>query len=249
MALSPAWRTGYPWWMHVDVGGATAVGLRAENQDRWAVADDGLWAIVSDGVGGTAGGATAAELTVAAAVDALDAGALMDAIFSRAHESVVAGQRARTGLEQMAATLTVARHGGGRRWAVGGAGDPPAFVVGTSVHRLLAPHTVAEGLVAAGAISVAEARRHPGRHSITRASGHSRSSVPDIVEFDVPEGASLVLASDGIEVLGDDALVRVVAGARTAPDAAVALVDAALEAGAADNVTVVVLRPSGALVV
>ena len=231
--------------MHIDFGGATAIGRRAENQDRCATASDGRWALVSDGVGGSAGGATAAELTIEAATRALDEGAAVDELFACAHEVVVAGQHADPGLGHMAATLTLARHVAGRRWTVAGAGDSPVFLVDGSVRRLLSPHTVAQGLVDAGAISVAEAGTHPGRNSVTRAIGHSRSAAPDTLEVDVQEGAALVLASDGIDVLDHAQMTRLLASSPSAQDAAADLVEAALAAGATDNVTVVVLRPDG----
>ena len=50
----------------IDFAGSSSVGKRAENQDRCAVSP--RWGLVSDGVGGHAGGALAAELTVRAAV-------------------------------------------------------------------------------------------------------------------------------------------------------------------------------------
>jgi serine/threonine protein phosphatase PrpC len=53
---------------------------------------------------------------------------------------------------------------------------------------------------------------------------------------------ALVLASDGIEALPEAAIMEVVDGAPDAQQAARRLVDAALAAGATDNVTVAVVR-------
>ncbi len=245
VALSGVAPTEYPSCMHVDLGGATALGRRAENQDRWAVAGDGRWALVSDGVGGVAGGATAAELAIEAAKAALAVCAEVEDVFRSAHRAVVEGQRATPGLEHMAATLTLARWVDNGRWRVAGAGDSPAFLVDQSVRKVLSPHTVTEALVSAGVISISEAVRHPGRNSVTRAIGHSQSAAPDIVEVDVPDGANLVLATDGVDVLARTQIGPLVASSPTAQRAAAALVEAALAAGATDNVTVVVLRPTG----
>lgn len=55
-------------------------------------------------------------------------------------------------------------------------------------------------------------------------------------------GDTIVLASDGVEVLTGAEMERVVLGAPTASDAASALVREALTAGARDNVTAVVIR-------
>ena len=237
---------GYFFLMHVDVGGATAIGRRSENQDRWEVARDGRWALVSDGVGGAAGGRTAADLAIATAADALAADWPVEEVFARAHDAVLVRQRADVATRHMAATLTLARHVTGSQWLVAAAGDSPPFRVAGSTQKLLPPHTVASALVAAGAIAATEADHHPGRNSITRAIGHSTSAHPDSVVVEVPDGAALVLASDGIDVLGERQITGIVTGAASAGTAAASLVEAALTEGATDNVTVVVLRPSRA---
>ena len=232
--------------MHVDVGGATAIGRRSENQDRWAVAGDGRWALVSDGVGGAAGGGTAADLAIAAAAAALAADRPVEEVFARAHDAVLARQRVDVATRHMAATLTLARHVRGSRWLVAAAGDSPAFRVAGSTQKLLSPHTVAAALVAAGAIPATEVNQHPGRNSITRAIGHSTSADPESVLVEIPDGAALVLASDGIDVLAERQILDIVSEAASAGTAATALVEAALLEGATDNVTVVVLRPTPA---
>ena len=243
VSLSP--RFGYFSDMRVDVGGATATGRRSENQDRWAVGNDQRWAMVCDGVGGAAGGSTAADVTVTAAARALAAGWPVEAVFAHAHGCVVAAQQAEASLRRMATTLTMALRLANGRWVVAAAGDSPAFLLGAAVQRLLSPHTVADELAAAGAIRASDVATHPGRNRVTRAIGHSTSATPDSVVVDVPEGASLVLASDGIDVLDAATMKRIDAGAGDAGCSAANLVDAALAAGASDNVTVVVLRPTG----
>jgi protein phosphatase len=227
--------------MEVDLGAASAIGKRSENQDRWAIADDGRWAAVSDGVGGAAGGAEAAQIAIEAASGVLQSGRPIAEAFVAAHSAVCAAQSVEVGLAHMAATLTIAArlHD---VWFVAGAGDSPAFLFGRSARRLLVPHTLAESLVTAGAISREEGARHPGRNSITRGIGHRSSSLPDVVEVSMAPGDTIVLASDGVEVLTGAEMERVVLGAATASDAAGALVSEALTAGARDNVTAVVIR-------
>lgn len=201
---------------------------------------------MSDGVGGAAGGGTAADLAIGTASEALVADLSVEEVFARAHAAVLVRQRADVDARKMAATLTLARHVTGSRWLIAAVGDSPAFRVAGSTQRLLLPHTVAAGLVATGAIPMSEVHRHPGRNSITRAIGHSTSAEPDAVVVDVPEAAAVVLASDGVDVLDERQITDIVTKAATAASAADSLVDAALAEGATDNVTVVVLRPSRA---
>lgn len=117
----------------VDAGAASDAGPRPDNQDRCVVSS--RWAVVSDGVGGHAGGALAAELTVAAVLETLGApdpgggsppgggageggggaGAgvpVSEAVLRRAvtaaNDAVRAGRRDDPAVADMGATLTVA---------------------------------------------------------------------------------------------------------------------------------------------
>ena len=227
--------------MEFDLGGATATGQRPENQDRWAIDADGRWGAVSDGVGGAAGGARAAALAIGAATEALEARRPIAEAFSAAHATVRAAQEIEKALGRMAATLTIAARVG-NEWSVAGAGDSPAFLFGRSSRRLLIPHTLAQSLVTAGAISREEGDRHPGRHAITRGIGHHASATPDVVTVSLAPGDILVLASDGVEVLTGAEMRDALLDAATASEGAAALVQAALNAGARDNVTAVVIR-------
>jgi serine/threonine protein phosphatase PrpC len=236
----------------IDVGWATATGGRADNQDRCRAAP--TWAVVSDGAGGHRGGARAAELVVAAAEGVLERSgrSTVDLVVERANTAVRAARAADPSVAAMAATLTLALAvdlaPDRSRWLVANVGDSPAWRVTTeaSAHRLTRDHNVAAELQRAGALSADEAREHPGRHHITRAIGIEPTALADVVEIELAAGDALVLASDGLEVLGPPTLARLLAGATagtaTAHQSAELLVEAALQAQARDNVTVVVLR-------
>jgi protein phosphatase len=233
----------------VDAAWATATGPRPDNQD---LADaTPRWAVVSDGAGGLPGGATAARLAVEAAVARLASGQLnraaVEAAIADAHRAVRAGQAADPELATMAATLTLAAAGsvgaGGSRWHVANVGDSPAWLVsGDGTTRVSREDNLAAELVRTGAISPDEARRHPGRHVVTQAMGTTAAVTFSPVTVPLRPGDALVLASDGIETLTEAAIMEVVDGAPDAQQAARRLVDAALAAGATDNVTVAVVR-------
>ena len=62
----------------------------------------------------------------------------------------------------------------------------------------------------------------------------------DEVHLDLVPGDVVLLCTDGLSSMVDDALIeQTTAGAATLADAATALIDAALEHGGIDNVTVV----------
>jgi serine/threonine protein phosphatase PrpC len=246
----------------VDAAWATSVGGRRENQDRCALAP-GL-AVVSDGVGGHAGGSRAAELTVDSVLRALAGLAVapgeaeLGAAVGRANAAVRAGRLADPTVASMGATVTVAaaqpadvvdptEPGGGRpsRWLVAHVGDSPAWQVtaGGGARRLTRDHTLAAELVRTGALAAEAADTHPGRHMLLRAIGSEEHVAPDVVPVSLGPSDALVLASDGLsDVLDGPGIARVVAATATADEAARALVDAALAARTTDNVTTVVLR-------
>jgi PPM family protein phosphatase len=244
---------------NVDVGASTAVGGRADNQDRCHAAR--ALVVVSDGMGGHRGGARAAELSVDAVVDALDESdpartpsARLTEAFRRANEAVRAARTTDLELQEMGATLLAAIPTAAAvdasAWLVGHVGDSRAFVVrATEVATITVDHNRAAELVAAGVISEDRAATHPGRHLLVRAVGPDPTVDVDLVDVDLLAGDALVLASDGLTGPIDVAEIgTVVRSARTAARAAADLVDAAVSRGATDNVTVVVVRqvPSSA---
>jgi serine/threonine protein phosphatase PrpC len=235
----------------IDIGTATAVGGRADNQDRLAVGP--TWAVVSDGAGGHAGGARAAELAVAAMADGLRAldrtpdPALLADLVAGANAAVHDARAEDAAVATMAATLTAAVataiSADGSRWLLANVGDSPAWRAAASdLSRVTREHNVAAELLRAGALSPEAARSHPGRHLITRAMGAAAAVEADIAEVALAPGDALVLASDGIEVLEPTELLGVLEGAADAQEAADRLVGAAVARGAPDNVTAVVVR-------
>jgi protein phosphatase len=235
----------------MDVGSATDTGPRPDNQDRCAVSPE--WAIVSDGVGGHAGGGLAAELTVEAAISVLDAAGTVDEnVLTRAVESandaVRAGRRDEPAVADMGATLTIAAAvsvgADESRWLVASVGDSPAWrVTATGAERLTQDHTLAAELARAGAITEADAARHPGRHVIFRSIGAEDRVEPDIGATSLRPGEALVLVSDGLSDVVDAAEIHAVTtSAATAAVAASRLVAAALAREATDNVTAAVVR-------
>ncbi len=82
---------------------------------------------------------------------------------------------------------------------------------------------------------------HPMRHVLTRVVGGSEQLDAPVRELRLAVGDRLLLSSDGLHGLVDDAVVARLIGTGPAPDAvAQALVDAALERGGTDNVTALV---------
>lgn len=239
---------------HLDHGGATARGVRSENQDRWATATG--WLVVSDGIGGHTGGALAATLTVDAVRQLLErvdgarepAEALVADAVRRANAAVRAQRAINPRASDMGATVVLgvaaSVEAAESRWAVAGVGDSPAWsVTRHGAVQVTADDNVAAGLVRSGAITPEASADHPGRHLLLRAVGIEACLETAAVEVRLGVGDALVLASDGISaVIAPAAIHAVVTAAPSMAEASQRLVDMALRAGTTDNVTVAAVR-------
>ncbi len=234
----------------VECAYATAVGVRADNQDRCAVSP--RFVVLSDGAGGHAGGALAAQLTVEAVVSCFEATeepgvAVVEAAVARANASVRGRRQTDSGVATMAATLTIAlaisRTEEESSWLVGNVGDSRAWLItADTVTQVTEDDNVAAQLVRAGTLTPEQALAHPGRNWITRAIGPEEEVVPRTTPVRMRAGDALVIASDGLDVLDTDEIHALVAPAGDIAGAAGALVAQALRKGSLDNVTAAVMR-------
>ena len=129
------------------------------------------------------------------------------------------------------------------KMAVAHVGDSRAYVLrqGTLV-RVTHDHSYVEELVDSGQITADEARTHPSRSIITRALGSDPDMYADHFSLEVNDGDRVILCSDGLSSMISDAEIEALAVSSATPQqAADNLVAAALTAGGADNVTVVVV--------
>ncbi len=103
-------------------------------------------------------------------------------------------------------------------------------------------HSYVEELVDAGKITADEARVHPNSSVITRALGSDPAMYADHFTQHIEEGDSLILCSDGLSsMISDSDIENIATQYSTAQICTDNLVDAALNAGGPDNVTVVVV--------
>ena len=217
--------------------------VRTQNEDRSLAAPPLL--AVADGMGGAKAGEVAAEMTVEAIAAIGDAptveglrNSLVDA--NRRIRAVAEDDPARTG---MGTTVTAALldDGGTTLMHVG---DSRAYLLREGkLSQVTDDHSVVAEMVRQGQISPEEAARHPSRNIITRALGAEPDVQIDEVRLELLPGDVVLLCTDGLSSLVDDAQIEEAAvAASTLADAAAALIDAALERGGNDNITVVLAR-------
>ncbi|MBA4370723.1 MAG: protein phosphatase [Coriobacteriaceae bacterium] len=228
--------------------GLTDPGLvRTHNEDAFVVSPP-LFA-VADGLGGHEAGEIASRYAIDALVQAAPREAEPKALARavRAANAVVveAAEQGR-GREGMGTTLTAAMVEG-TYIAIAHVGDSRAYLLsGGKLERLTQDHSMVADMIRAGQLTEAEARRHPNRSVITRALGSDMNMLADAYEVEATTGDRLLLCSDGLHGMLTDTEIARILGSYSDPSvAARALVDAAIDAGGQDNITVIVVDIEG----
>lgn len=204
----------------------TEVGhVRTRNEDAVLARPERGVLAVADGLGGHPAG-DVASLT---AVRSLDAEPLSP---TSSAEDLVSAARAAHKAVLAAAAEVPDRRGMGTTLVLAVVGEASARVlhVGDSRAYLLDPDGAARALT-----------RDHGMHGyLTQALGLDREVEPDVADVECPAGSRLLLCTDGLTNMVDDAGIAELLGQGDVQEACDALIDAALAAGGVDNVTVVV---------
>jgi protein phosphatase len=113
-----------------------------------------------------------------------------------------------------------------------------------TIEQLTRDHSWVNEQIETGAISPEQARSHPLRNVVTRALGGRTDLVVDIQSRRMASGDMLLLCSDGLTTMVQDAdIARILGEAQgDVAKAASDLVSEANERGGEDNITVVLLR-------
>ena len=208
---------------------------------------------VADGMGGHRGGEVASAVALEPLIgldgrrfdapeDAI--AALADAVV-RANTEVARRSNDDPDLHGMGTTLTAVLVDGRDAHLVH-VGDSRAYLArGDRFVQLTDDHTLVQALLDQGRITADEIATHPHRSVITRAVGVASDVDVDGFRLTLRDGDRIVLCSDGLTGVVDDATI-----ARTVreqePAAAVdMLVDTANAGGGPDNVTVVIISVDG----
>jgi protein phosphatase len=227
-------------------GAATAVGQREDNQDRYLAAPPVF--AVADGMGGHVGGAAAAEAVVEALRSLTGSGTTTVEAIRLALQRADGEIRAFEGPDKAGAGTTVAGvalvdEGEGPQWAVFHVGDSRVYRWYEGQLELVTrDHSVVQELIDAGYISDESAATHPQRHIITRALGVGPRPEADVVLLPVVPGERFLACSDGLTgELADVRIAELLVGDGDLQAVAEDLVAEAVDIGARDNTTVVVL--------
>ena len=215
-----------------------------------------FWALaVADGMGGHAAGEIASTLALSRALEVSQQGSQwfvsigeaevqlilkrLESILASADYVVSEQGAAHSELAGMGTTLTAAAAAGDCLF-VCHVGDSRLYLIrGGALTRLTRDHTMAQALVDAGVLEEDETKGHPGSHVLTRVIGRGDADF-DLRVVRLQQGDRLLLTTDGVTDALSDADIGRLASGGECTQASDGIIDRALEAGASDNVTVLV---------
>ena len=230
--------------------------LSGEQEASNATPPFGLF-MLADGMGGHQSGeiASALALRVAASwllshvyfplVDGTDRAADQPSLTDVVREAVAQANRVVSrDFPGSGSTLTCGMVLGDRLF-VGHVGDSRAYLlrVDQPVRQLTKDHSLVNRLMEMGQLTEDEAATHPQRNVLYRAIGQGATLEIDVSTYALEPGDRLLLCSDGLWGVVDEAeMWRLIQEAATPQQACMQLVDAANAAGGNDNITVVLVE-------
>ncbi len=237
--------------------GKTDIGrVRDTNQDAFVCGrldDDSVFAVVCDGMGGANGGNIASSIAIRTIASRLTASYrkgmtlssmqnVLESAIAAANVEVYDEASVHPELHGMGTTLVMAVTMG-RDVLVAHIGDSRAYVVTEDrlIEQITTDHSVVQQMVERGQITPEEAKTHPRRHFITRALGVSDTVACDFSEFELPEGALVLLCTDGLSGMVDAAGLAKIVSLSAVEDVPDRMIAAANRAGGSDNITVALI--------
>lgn len=205
---------------------------------------------VADGMGGHQAGEVASSLALSVVsqyiednIGLISGEKLVEKAASAANAVLYTKASSSAKFRQMGTTLTLLYREGDTAY-LAHVGDSRAYLYREAgLKRITRDHSLVATLVEEGEITEEQALTHPQRNIILRALGLEPQVEIDVSAVRIQPGDVFLLASDGLTgLVRDAAIARILATEGGPTEWARLLVDAALEAGGTDNVSVVLVR-------
>ncbi|HEV7950559.1 MAG TPA: protein phosphatase 2C domain-containing protein [Glaciihabitans sp.] len=226
---------------------STDVGKRRSANEDSYVAQSPVFA-VADGMGGHAAGDLASAAVVRRLAETNSQDFTVTEVIDRALEAAtddieLVSVDSELGVGTTATGAVLTMMGEDPYFAVFNVGDSRVYAFeGGRLHQVTVDHSVVQEMVDAGMISRAQAEHHPDNNIITRAVGFGAPPTADYWMLPLAPGVRLLICSDGLnKELSDDDVRDILAAGDSADETVTKLVNAALDAGGRDNVTVIVV--------
>jgi PPM family protein phosphatase len=239
--------------------GITDRGVEREtNEDSIALDHRIMLYVVADGMGGHAKGEVASRKAVATVAHVMQQNIasydneslkadepvmniIREAVYT-ANQEIFEYSRG----EVMGTTLSSAHFSNGKLY-IAHIGDSRIYRVRKShMEKLTEDHTEARNMEKAGLLSPGKAENHHLSHVLTKALGSSRSASPDLSVHHVKGGDVYLIASDGLfRVVSPDEAREALTKEISPEEKCNMLMDIALQRGAPDNVSLIIVEAPG----
>ena len=228
---------------------------RDENQDRvkfCKLVGNGIVAVLCDGMGGQNAGSEASELAVNIVYDRIVSGFREDADSNSIRNLLISAVCAANAVIFDMAEKDISKVGMGTTCVAVlvtknfahfvNVGDSRAYILeGDSIIQVTSDHTVVRFLYEQGQIDRKDIKLHPQRNYITKAVGVSLKVEPDYFEAEFRSQLKILLCSDGLSNYCTDEEICQTVKNKDLDNAAVTLVQCALEHGGNDNITLALI--------
>ncbi|NUM53148.1 MAG: Stp1/IreP family PP2C-type Ser/Thr phosphatase [Candidatus Hydrogenedentes bacterium] len=216
-------------------------------EDRELARERGILFAVADGMGGVSGGDFASRLGLQTLVEEYYARnettapeRLQEAV-SQANRRIFQEAENHPEFYGMGTTMCALLVHGDHAY-IAHVGDSRLYLYRDALYQVTEDHSLVAEQVRNGYISEDEARTHSLKNLITRAVGTKDAVKADLYAVRLKVGDTIMMCSDGLSNLVDDNTIAGILTGGNLQGAARVLVGRALEGGAPDNVTVLLVR-------
>ena len=228
--------------------------LIPQSEDYLDLGEYGALLVVADGMGGANAGEVASEIAIETIKQTCSPEELKKLVFDdnsipsfledaiqKANANILARSEQDEATSGMGTTIVMA-------WIYGNVayitwcGDSRCYVYNSKVglQRLSKDHSYVQELVDKGALDPEAAFDHPYSNVITKClDGEKKHCVPESRKYEIEDGDTLLLCTDGLSGLcRDDEIIKILSENEDLYTCKNALIEAALNNGGHDNVTV-----------
>ncbi len=235
--------------------GLTNVGkVRTGNEDYIFYSCKDYYYILADGMGGHNAGEIASKESVLYIKNNLrlqslfkseqDIGTSMSELFLGAHQHLIDLARKNPDYRGMGCTLCLVVLEGMIMHACH-VGDSRIYVIDqTKIGQIGTDHSVVAQAVKNGHMTPEEAKESTIRNKLTMAIGAPVEVVPEYTTRELKEDEIILVCSDGLwDMVSDEEIHRITLSGINAEKIADGLLQAALNAGGSDNISIIVIKP------
>lgn len=239
--------------LKINFSGKTDVGLkRTVNEDAYRIEPKLGYCLVADGMGGEAAGDRASRIFSETIANVFkqsknnSEGEIVQQIlasFQLANQNILAHVRNNPHHKGMGCTAELMAFTS-ERFVLGHMGDSRTYRSrkGT-LKQLTQDHSFVQDQVNKGLLTSENARKHPLRHVILRAVGIDEQLALDLIRGNAYPNDQFLMCSDGLTDMIDDSQIQTILSSPMILNQKTdRLIEMALSAGGADNVTVVLIE-------